>query len=158
MEISFNLPINSVSFGQVSLALLREAFNRKLQPSLVPIGEVDLSSQSGLTDEFKSWLDSCLKKGRTEHSREVPCLKLWHLNGGMESVSNKPHLLTFYELDEPTKTEINVARNNKVIFTSSYTKNIFEREGIDCGSTPLGFDLYNFHKINKKSTQSAFKP
>ena len=32
-----------------------------------------------------------------------PCFKLWHLNGGIESVSNRHNLLTFYELDSPTE-------------------------------------------------------
>ena len=150
MEISFNLPINSVSFGQVSIGLLREAFNRGLSPSLIPIGEVDLSTQTDVSSDFKSWLDSCINKGKHSHDRDVPCLKLWHLSGALESVSNKHSLLTFHELDEPTKTEINAAKNCNLIFTSSFSKSVFEKEGVKCHFAPLGFDEYNFHKTKNR--------
>ena len=148
MEISFNLPVNGVSFGQVSIGLLRESFKRGESPSLIVMGEADFSSQS-ISPEFKEWFDSCVEKGRKNHDRDIPCLKLWHFNGGIESVSNKHNLLTFYELDSPTEAELNVARNCNLIVTSSYTQKIFKDRGIDCHFAPLGFDEYNFRKLDQ---------
>ena len=125
MNFSLNLPINSVSFGQVSTLILRELYKRELEPSLFPIGQVDLSSQSQ-DQEFFAWIKKCLDKAKTAHSRETPTLKLWHLNGGLDSFSKKHALLTFYELDQPTLAEINAAKNtDKLIFTNKYTQNIF---------------------------------
>jgi hypothetical protein len=151
MERSFNLPINSVSFGQVSIGLLRESFKRGESPSLVPIGKVDLSTQSNVSNEFKSWLDDCIRKSKTSHKRDVPCLKLWHLNGGLESVSNNHNLLTFYELDSPTEAEINVAKNCNLIFTSTHSKEVFKSHDIHSHFVPLGFDEYNFSKTENQS-------
>tara|TARA_Y100001963_G_C6793285_1_gene456915 strand:- start:5091 stop:6170 length:1080 start_codon:yes stop_codon:yes gene_type:complete len=151
MEISFNLPINGVSFGQVSIGLLRESFKRGESPSLFPIGEVDYSSQSNISKEFEDWIKACIDKGKKSHSRDIPCLKLWHLNGGIESVSNRHNLLTFYELDSPTEAELNVARNSNLIVTSSYTRDVFIKAGVDCEFAPLGFDEYNFYKTEPKN-------
>ena len=43
-------------------------------------------------------------------SRKNKLFKLWHLNGSFESYSNQQVLLSFYELDEPTKVELNTVK------------------------------------------------
>ena len=44
----------------------------------------------------------------------------------MESFSSKQILYTFYELDQPTKEEINIVKNNnKVIFSSNESRDYF---------------------------------
>ena len=49
-DFSLHLPINSVSFGQVSVALLREFHARGLQPSIFPISDqYDLAAQENIT-------------------------------------------------------------------------------------------------------------
>ena len=148
MSFACNLPLNPVSFGQVSLALLREMFSRNLEPDLFPIGPVEL--QALKPDEaFSQKLQSCLNNGLWHHNRSTPVFKLWHLNGGLESFSEKQVLMTFYELDSPTREEINIVKNNKaVILTSSFSKKVFE---FMCGATnvhyvPLAFDSYHFYR------------
>lgn len=152
MDYAFNVPINSVSFGNVAIALLRESYKAGHQPAIFPIGgQVDLSTQNEDKD-FNAWLQSCINKSYSTHKRKNPCIKLWHLHsGGMESFSDKQVLLTFYELDSPTESEINVVKNNyKVIFPCDYNTNIFKEYGCDNVATiPLGFDSFNFSKINK---------
>jgi len=150
-ELSLNLPINSVSFGQVSTLILRELYKRGLEPcSLFPIGEVDFSTQEK-DDDFFEWVQKCVSKRNFSHSRKNPTLKLWHLNGSMESYSENNSLLTFYELDSPTKSEINIAKNNKnLIVTSNYSKEIFKEHGVDAKVIPLAFDDYNFKRKEKK--------
>jgi glycosyltransferase involved in cell wall biosynthesis len=145
-DFSLHLPINSVSFGQVSVALLREFHARGLQPCLFPISDqYDLSAQDDLSDDFQKWMTSCLNKRHEQHSRENPTFKLWHLSGSLESFSEKQILFSFHELDEVTSTEKNIAKNNKLIFSSSYSTETFKRSGVDDVSTvPLGFDSHNF--------------
>lgn len=150
-NFSVNVPINDVSFGQTSIALLREFKNLGLNPAIFPIGNINLSSQK-IDQEFGDWVNSCLIKAQSTHSRKTPTFKLWHIDGSLESYSEKQVLLSFYELDQPTEMELNIVKNNsKVIFTSKYTSGIFE----DYGATnieycPLGFDKYNFKRIEKK--------
>jgi len=153
VKLCLHLPINQVSFGQVSTLLLREIYNSKeIESRLFLIGNnVDLSSQNTLEQGFLDWLQVQFKDTLSTHKREDDTLKLWHLNGSFESISNNQTLLSFYELDSPTKEEINIVKNQKnVIFTSNYTSNIFKENG--CKNThfvPLAFDKYNFKVTNK---------
>ena len=143
MKLALNAPLNSVSFGQVSFALLREMLTSDLKPLLFPIGQVDLSSQEVEKDLFED-LESLLSYSLVNHSRDLPSLKLWHLNGSLESISRDQHLLSFYELDSPTDIELNIAKNNKTIFTSEYTVSVFRENGVECDYVPLFFDHFNF--------------
>ena len=154
MKIGLNLPINSVSFGQISTLLLREIYkSKKIDPNLFLIGnQVDVSSQEDLSQDFLVWLQTKLQSALSEHKRNVPTFKLWHLNGSLESFSNEQTLFTFYELDNPTKEELNIVNNNKnVIVSSEYTKEVFNDFGCkNMKYIPLAFDKYNFKVINKK--------
>jgi hypothetical protein len=148
--LTFNVPINAVSFGQVSTALLRESREREMSPLLFPIGGgIDLSSQKP-NDAFKEWVGAAVTKAHEKHSRDDKTFKLWHLNGGLDSPSKDHLLMTFYELDSPTKTEINVLKNVRVAVSSLYTKEVFESVGCECSYIPLFFDSYNFHRTDKK--------
>ena len=151
MDLTFNVPINNLSFGSVSIALLREAYKRKLEPCVFPIGNLDLSAQRE-DREFTEWLIKCINKSFKNHKKSNPCLKLWHLNGGLESVSTKQVLLSFYECDAPTAEELNIVKNNhKVIFTNDYTVNTFKEYGCEnVVKIPLGFDSFNFKVVPSK--------
>src|SRR4051812_14082003 len=117
MEFALNLPLNAVSFGQVSMAILREIYSRGLSPCIFPIYQPDLSAFK-LDNDFVEWINNGVNKSYASHSRKVPTFRLWHLDGSLESVSEKQVLMTFYELDSPTVQEINVVKNNsRVIFT-----------------------------------------
>ena len=151
MELALNIPINSVSFGQISTLLLREIYNRKINPLVFPIGQgVDLSSQQ-IDQGFVDWLKVSIAKSMSKHKRSNDIFKLWHLNGGLESLSERQVLFSFYELDSPTEIEINIVKNNhKVIFSSRYAVDLFKNLG--CNNVeyvPLAFDKYNFSQINK---------
>lgn len=152
MSFAFNVPVNGVSFGQISTGLLREAYSRGLEPALFPIGnKLDLSSQRD-DAAFLDWLKKCIAKGFDEYSREEPCIKLWHLNSqSVESFGDTRHLITFHELDEPTKHELNVVKNNDVVyFTSEFSKKTFEELGAkNLKYLPLFFDSYNFNTRNR---------
>lgn len=150
-SFSLNLPINQVSFGQVSTAFLRGFYDRGIEPPLFSIGgTIDLSSQKE-DQKFFNWVSKLAQKSYSEHKRSNPTLKLWHFNGGLESLSKEHHLLTFYELDEPTKSELNVAKScDRLIFTNNYSKEIFSHFNVDSEVISLPFDRYNFNVTNKK--------
>ena len=150
MSFALNVPINSVSFGQVSMTWLRKLHERKLVPPIFPIGgQVDLSTQQ-VDASFQSWLQERVNSAASTHSRENPVIKLWHLDGSMDSVSKKQVLFSFYELDEPTSTELNIGKNNTLVFSSNYACEAFKSRGVQAHYVPLGFDSYNFNKIDKK--------
>lgn len=148
---SFNLPINSVSYGSSSIAILREIYKRGMSPCIFPIGgQVDLSAQKDDPD-FNLWLQSCINKASKYHKRDDWCLKLWHLNSSLESYSKNQALYFFHETDSTTEEEINVVNNQEVCFVSSkYTKEVFEEGGAkNIVYAPLGFDFHNFYRTNK---------
>jgi hypothetical protein len=151
MSLAFNLPINSVSFGQISTLILRELYNSKINVGILPIGNADLSTQSDLSQEFVNWLQQSINSSLETYNRKNKLFKLWHINGSFESYSNEQVLLSFYELDQPTKLELNTVKNNhKVLFSSRETVEIFKNLG--CNNVeyiPLAFDKYNFNTIEK---------
>ncbi len=150
-KFGLHLPLNNLSFGQVSFALLREFYKKGLTPSLFTTqDELDYSTQSNIDKDFLSWISECRKKGAMGHDRKWPMFKLWHLHGSMESYSEKQALMTFYELDEPTEYELNVAKNNKTIFTSSYSQEVFKHKGVDTEFVPLGYDSSNFYETGRE--------
>lgn len=153
MSLPLNIPINSVSFGQVSLLLLRELIKNNKEFIIFPIaGNIDLSSQSELSQSSIEIIQKALNLAPIEHRRSNPIFKLWHLNGSLDSFSEKQILFSFYELDSPTKIEINTVRNNhKVIFSSNYSVDLFKSYGCkNVFFVPLAFDKYNFSVKSKK--------
>jgi len=156
MTVNCHLPVNSVSFGQLSTLFLREVFKNKNDVILFPIGNnIDLSTQESIDKDFGDFLNKGLNKALVEFNRSSPLFKLWHLNGSFESFSNEQTLLSFYELDSPTPIELNIVRNNKkVLFSSKETVSLFNTFGCkNVDYLPLAFDQYNFKKINKKYFQ-----
>jgi hypothetical protein len=153
-KLAFNLPLNSTSLGQVSLGILRELFNRRLEINLFPIGGIDLSTQKQ-DPEFLSWIQSSILSSLSTHSKKTPIFKLWHLNGSLESFSEKQVLLSFYEVDSPTAVEINIVKNNeKVLFSNSYTVNLFKSLGAEnVEFLPLAFDSNHFYQTTKRKIE-----
>jgi glycosyltransferase involved in cell wall biosynthesis len=71
------------------------------------------------------------------------------MNGSLHSLSKNELLLSFYELDSPTETEINLLKNVRTAFSSRYTVDLFKSKGVECHHVPLGFDSFNFYKKDK---------
>ena len=140
-----------VSFGQTSIGILREIRNRGLEPFIFPIGgSLDLGCETD-PDDFKGWLIPRLKASGKSYNKDIPIIKLWHLNGGLESFGRKQALISFYELDSPTEEEKNIGRNqDKLIFSSEYTCEVFKEAGVESNFIPLAFDTNNFKETGKK--------
>lgn len=149
MKFALHLPINTTSFGKVSIELLKYFYAQKFEPSLFLIGNPDYSQDC--SEDFKNWISQCLLRGLRHHSRKDPVFKLWHINGSLESFSDRQFLLTFHELDSLTQTEINILNNNeKILVSSEFSVNVFREKGVNNVSyLPLFFDSSNFKTTNK---------
>lgn len=150
MKTVFNVPVNSVSFGFVSTAILREIYRQNIPARLFPISQVDLSAQPS-DPGFESWIQESQQRAWTEHSREDTVVKLWHINGLLESYSQNQIAITFLETDSVTPVERQILLNQKTVFvTSGYTKRIFEEFGLrNVKYLDLGFDKDNFYPTGK---------
>lgn len=150
MDFALQLPVNKLSFGQVSICILQEIYRKGLEPSLFPINQ-DIEAYN-LSKDFVDWLKRCIDKGPKHHKRENPVFSLWHLNASaMNTVSNKRILLSFYELDSPTKAEVNIASGvDSLFFSTRHSIDTFSNYGIKSELMPLGFDKHHFKKLDKK--------
>ena len=150
--MNFNAPLNSVSFGQVSIALLKEIYSKKIDINLFPIGNsADLGAQN-ISKDFFEWVQSSKDKALKAYSKNDPTFKLWHINSSQEGIGNKVNLFSFYELDSPTEEEVNIVKNQEnVFFSSNYAVDNFRRMGCkNVHFIPLGFDETNFSSNDKQ--------
>lgn len=155
MNLIINAPINSVSFGNVSYNILREVWKNKTDICLFPIGEkADLSAFDKTEKLFIDFLNFSANKRLSSFSKDDTTLKLWHVSGAETRISKKQILFTFHETSELTPTEINILKNqDAVIVTSSFSKEVFEKNGVqNVHFAPLGFDE-DFHKTDKNYLQ-----
>ncbi len=152
-NLGLELPLNTTSLGSVSIGLLRNLWEREkeldLEIYLFPIGPVDISAQN-LSQDFQTWINSKIARAQESWNRNIPLFKLWHLNGSLQSFSNKQTLLTFFELDKPTKFEVNISKNNNLCLSSKFSQDTFKVYGVNSNYLPLFFDSYNFKKEDKR--------
>jgi glycosyltransferase involved in cell wall biosynthesis len=151
MNFSVQLPLNSLSFGQVSFNLLYEFYKMGLHPSIFKASDhpIDISAYD-FDEGFIKWITSNHQLSLFKHSRETPIIRLWHINDSWRTYSDNQVLLTFHETDQLTKAEINIAKYSKLCVTSSFTKSIFEHHGLKTEMCKLGFDSLHFKPTNKK--------
>ena len=150
MRIIFEAPINSLSFGNVAINLLREMWKRNMEVGLFPIGKADASAHS-LEPEFANWIQTSINNRFLYLDKDVPSVKLWHLNGSDNRKTEKQYLVTFYEASEPTFIEKKLANlQTKTLFCGDYARDTFEKAGCEnTASFQLGFDQ-TFHLTGKK--------
>jgi hypothetical protein len=150
MKLLVQAALNSLSFGNVSVNILKEFFNKNIEIGLFPFGNVDLSVFN-LSNEFKEFLQKSINQRFDALKKDVPAFKLWHLNSSDDRKNPNQNLLTFYECSEPTKTEVAIAQaQDKIFFSSTYAQNKFIDLGCENTSfVPMGFDP-DLHITNKK--------
>jgi hypothetical protein len=144
--VNFNVPINQVSFGNVSYCILKEIYKRKNNvPKFFPIGNIgfDVFEEDA---EFRNAVIASANGAQASFSRKDPSFKLWHINGSESAISDKRFLMTFHETDRITDAEKNILNQQDLIFvTSQYTKKVFEDGGVkNVVYCPLGFDANHF--------------
>ena len=121
MNFSVQLPLNSLSFGQVSFNLLYEFYKMGLSPSIFKASDhhIDFSAYD-FDQDFLNWISLNHNSSFTKHKREYPIIRLWHINDSWRTYSDKQILLTFHETDQLTPAEINIAKYSKLCVTSSW--------------------------------------
>jgi len=151
-KLIFNAPFNSLSFGNVSYNMLRELYKKDIEVIVFPEGNIDLSAFNP-TQEFLAKFSQSVQDRYKKYSKDIPTLKMWHINGSEKKLTNKHFLYTFHELDFATQEEINIVNSQEhTFFSSRYSENIFKTFGGDeskISSVPIGFDI-DFHNTNKK--------
>ena len=150
MKLLIEAPLNPLSLGNVSVNILRELYNKNIDIGLFPIGNIELNSFE-LSGEFINYLQTAINKRFDYLKKDIPCFKLWHLNGSENRKNKNQYLYTFYECSQPTNTEIALANaQDSVFFSSTYSRDLFASRNCETSSfIPLGFDK-DFHITNKK--------
>lgn len=149
-QFAVQVPVNNVSFGQVSYNILYEFYKMGLNPCIFRATDhpFDLNSFN-LDQGFCAWLEQNHSTAHARHSRKNPTIRLWHINDSIRSYSDKQILLTFHETDRLTNVEQNCLKASTVCVSSNYTKSVFANHGIDSTIVPLGFDSNHFYPTNK---------
>ncbi len=135
-------PINSLSFGNVSYNILRELWRKNIDVMWFPKGgNTALESFDKIDSKFAQWLENSANNASKRIKPDMPTFQLWHLNGSQSRIGSTQNLYTFYELDQPTEQEINLAKfQSKVWFSSNYAAEAFKKHGVNTDVLPLGFD------------------
>ena len=151
MKLIVEAPINQLSFGNVTYNLLRQLWRKGVDVMWFPLGgNANFESFDNIDKNFGAWLQDSAKNATNKIEPDIPTLKLWHLNGSQSRIGSKQFLYTFYELDQPTPEEINLAKfQTKTFFSSNYAAESFKKHGVDAGVVPVGFDE-DFHKTGKQ--------
>ena len=155
MRLLINAPINGLSFGNVSVNILRELFKKNIDLVFFPIGDkAEMDAYDKIDSDFVKYLQSATNDRYSKISKDIPSLKLWHVFGSETRYSKNQSLFTFHEVSEVTSIEKNLLKLQDNIFVSSnYTKNIFNLNGLDnVTHVPLGFDN-DFQITNKTYLQ-----
>lgn len=135
-----DVPLNSLSFGNVSINILRELFERDADIGLFPAGEVQLQAHS-VSPDFQAYLQKSINRRFDFLKKDIPSLKLWHLNGSENRRNPQQALYSFYECNEPTDLEVKIASaQDAVAFSSTYACDSFKKLGVDARYVPVGFD------------------
>ena len=155
MRLLINAPINGLSFGNVSVNILRELFKKNIDLVFFPIGDkAEMDAYDKIDPDFVKYLQAATNDRYSKISKDIPSLKLWHVFGSETRYSKNQSLFTFHEVSEVTNLEKNLLKLQDNIFVSSnYTKNIFNLNGLDnVTHVPLGFDN-DFQITNKTYLQ-----
>lgn len=150
MKLIFNAPINSLSLGNVTVNLLKEMHKREIDLTFFPVGtNLDFKAYN-LPKDFPNWFGAAVNNRLKTIKKDIPSLRLWHINGSETKYSDKQYLATFYELNSPTQEEINLVNMQEhTFFSSTYSKTIFGNVTDKVSYWPMGFDE-EFHRIEEK--------
>jgi len=155
MKLLVNAPISSLSFGNVSVNILRELFKKNIDLIFFPIGDkAEMEAYDKIEPDFVKYLQSATNDRYSKISKDIPSLKLWHIFGSETRYSKNQSLFTFHEVSEVTNIEKNLlSLQDRIFVSSNYTKNIFNLNGLDnVTHVPLGFDN-DFQITNKTYLQ-----
>lgn len=133
-KLNVKFPINSLGMGQVAMTFLKEFHRRQMDIALFPIGQPDISAYDDLTEDFKAWLQEAMNNRHKKFDKETPLVEFWHLNRASQAehvFATRNFLLTNHETDQATPTELKICANyfDKVLFSSVYSRQVFNNYG-----------------------------
>ena len=72
MKLLLELPLNSLSFGNVSINILRELHKKNIEIGLFPTGDINVDSFE-LTEDFKKYLEdpSCIDRSWLDYFNSI---------------------------------------------------------------------------------------
>lgn len=147
----FCLPVNNLSFGNVSFGLLNELYKCNITDIILKdIGDPNLSAfdKRRNDDKFINWLNTLRADFLSRYKNNYPSFRMWHINGSESSYSKDQSLFCWHELDQITPVELNILNQHKHIFVSSnYTKQVFEDGGVEPPITVLGLGFDDLHFV-----------
>jgi hypothetical protein len=155
-ELIIKCPINHLSFGNISYNLLKAVYKKNINAYIFPVGnKVDLGVFDKTDQGFSEWLQNSISNRYSKLNRDVPFLNIWHISGAEERISDNCVLYTFHETSHSTEAEENICKlYNKVIFSSSYSFNIFNNTNNNYSFSNPGFDqdfyINNNYKLENK--------
>jgi hypothetical protein len=141
MKILVETPLNPLSLGNVGFNILKDLHKRGIEVGIFPLGEIDLRAFH-ISEEFSAFLQNGISDRFNFLKKDIPCLKIWHINGSENRKNSEQYLYTFYECNRPTPIESKIVEaQNKTIFSSSYSRDSFVSAGSNNSAyVPLGFD------------------
>lgn len=133
--------ISALSLGQFGFNVLRELYRRKIQVTLFPKGQPDVSAYK-LDPQFGQWLERSVNTRWTKLDRKVPTLALWHVRDSEFKPSDRQYLFSFHETDQPTEHELGIVNaQDHTFFSSNWTVSNFQTFGApNVSFIPLGLD------------------
>ena len=150
MQFSVQVPLNNLSFGQVGFNLLHEFYKKGLSPAIFSENKQVEHSAYNFDENFLKWIGQGINQSVYTHDRNIPILRLWHINDSWRTYSDRQILLTFHETDQITDTEKKIASSSELCVTSRFTQDVFKEKGLDSTLCSLGFDSTHFQQTNKK--------
>ncbi len=140
-KLILNVPLNSLSLGNVSYNIIRELYRRKINCIIFPKGQVDLSAYK-IDATFNAWLERSISDRFNKVDRHIPTLSVWHIQDSQFKPSDRQYLFSFFETDSPTSDEVNVInQQDHTFFSSNWSVSNFQQYGANNVSfVPLGLD------------------
>jgi len=141
MKVLVEAALNNLSFGNVSVNILKQLYKKNIEIGLFPISDINIDAFS-LDQDFKKYIEDAVNSRYKFLSEDIPSLKLWHINGADNRKNKNQFLYTFYECNQPTEIETAIVANQeKTIFSSTYARDHFLNKGLEnCEAIPLGLD------------------
>ena len=155
MKVLVEAALNNLSFGNVSVNILKQLYKKNIEIGLFPISDINIDAFS-LDQDFKKYIEDAVNSRYNFLSEDIPSLKLWHINGADNRKNKNQFLYTFYECNQPTEIETAIVANQeKTIFSSTYARDHFLNKGLEnCEAVPLGLDD-TFKVTNKTYMQDC---
>lgn len=124
--INVAAPINSLGYGVVGLNTVLALYALGHEPSLWPIGNMELPSK------LAEWRIRLALRRAERYDRTAPSLRIWHQFDLAQHVGKGVHAaLPIFELDRFTETELHHLKQQDIVFaTSGFAWDVLREAGI----------------------------